>query len=120
MHMRLRGVRVVSVLAAGGLIAAGTAYSAGALHSGTVTKVGFASPAKASDYGWNQQGYNGARAAAAAGGGTFTAITNVGYDKTDGLLRPVIKGGAHFTVPHANGHDTIPAPLPAADKGPMD
>src|SRR5207302_1019406 len=39
MHMRLRGVRVVSVLAAGGLIAAGTAYSAGALHSGTVTKV---------------------------------------------------------------------------------
>ena len=42
MHMRLRGVRVVSVLAAGGLIAAGTAYSAGALHSGTVTKVGFA------------------------------------------------------------------------------
>jgi len=42
MHMRLRGVRVVSVLAAGGLIAAGTAYSAGALHGGTVTKVGLA------------------------------------------------------------------------------
>ena len=80
MHMRLRGVRVVSVLAAGGLIAAGTAYSAGALHSGTVTKVGFASPAKASDYGWNQQGFNGAKAAAAATGSQFKAITNIGYD----------------------------------------
>src|SRR5947199_5049657 len=119
MHMRLRGVRVVSVLAAGGLIAAGTAYSAGALHSGTVTKVGFASPAKASDYGWNQQGYNGAKAAAAATGATLQSITNIGYDKTDVIRRQLIKGGAKFIVAHASGYDTIAARLAQQYKVPM-
>ena len=119
MHMRLRGVRVVSVLAAGGLIAAGTAYSAGALHGGTVTKVGFASPAKASDYGWNQQGFNGAKAAAAATGSQFKAITNIGYDKTDVVLRQLINGGAKFIVAHASGYDTIAARLAKQYKVPM-
>src|SRR5947199_1423219 len=119
MHMRLRGVRVVSVLAAGGLIAAGTAYSAGALHSGTVTKVGFASPAKASDYGWNQQGFNGAKAAAAATGSQFKAITNIGYDKTDVILRQLITGGAKFIVAHASGYDTIATRLAKQYKVPM-
>src|SRR5438309_1077156 len=119
MHMRLRGVRVVSVLAAGGLIAAGTAYSAGALHSGTVTKVGFASPAKASDYGWNQQGFNGAKAAAAATGPQFKAITNIGYDKTDVILRQLINSGAKFIVAHASGYDTIAARLAKQYKVPM-
>jgi len=119
MHMRLRGVRVVSVLAAGGLIAAGTAYSAGALHGGTVTKVGFASPAKASDYGWNQQGFNGAKAAAAATGSQFKAITNIGYDKTDVILRQLINGGAKFIVAHASGYDTIAARLAKQYKVPM-
>jgi basic membrane protein A len=119
MHMRLRGVRVASVLAAGGLIAAGTAYSAGALHGGTVTKVGFASPAKASDYGWNQQGFNGAKAAAAATGSQFKAITNIGYDKTDVILRQLINGGAKFIVAHASGYDTIAARLAKQYKVPM-
>src|SRR5438067_4938499 len=119
MHMRLRGVRVVSVLAAGGLIAAGTAYSAGALHSGTVTKVGFASPAKASDYGWNQQGYNAAKAAATSAGAQFQAITNIGYDKTDVILRQLIKGGAKFIVAHASGYDTIATRLAKQYKVPM-
>src|SRR5438132_3741319 len=119
MHMRLRGVRVVSVLVAGGLIAAGTAYSAGALHSGTVTKVGFASPAKASDYGWNQQGFNGAKAAAAATGSQFKAITNIGYDKTDVILRQLINSGAKFIVAHASGYDTIAARLAKQYKVPM-
>src|SRR5438477_8814025 len=119
MHMRLRGVRVVSVLAVGGLIAAGTAYSAGALHSGTVTKVGFASPAKASDYGWNQQGFNGAKAAAAATGSQFKAITNIGYDKTDVILRQLISSGAKFIVAHASGYDTIATRLAKQYKVPM-
>src|SRR5436305_11052404 len=119
MRMRLRGVRVVSVLVAGGLIAAGTAYSAGALHSGTVTKVGFASPAKASDYGWNQQGYSGAKAAATANGAQFKASTNIGYDKTDVILRQLVNSGAKFIVAHASGYDTIATRLAKQYKVPM-
>jgi simple sugar transport system substrate-binding protein len=119
MHMRLTGARVVLVVAAVALLAAGATVALGAQKAAKVTKVGFASPAKASDYGWNQQGYNGARAAAAAGGASFTAITNVGYDKTDVILRQLIKGGANFIVPHASGYDTIAARLAQQYKVPM-
>ncbi len=119
MHMRLPGVRVVTVMAAVSVLAAGTAYAAGTLKTEKVTKVGFASPAKASDYGWNQQGYSGAKAAAAATGAQFQAITNIGYDKTDVILRQLITGGAKFIVSHASGYDTIAARLAKKYKVPM-
>jgi len=118
MHMRLTGARVVLVATAVALVAAGAALASGALQAGKVTKVGFASPAKASDYGWNQQGYNGAKAAASANGAKFDAITNIGYDKTDVILRQLIKGGAKFIVAHASGYDTIAARLAAQYKVP--
>ena len=119
MHMRLTRARVVLVVAAVALVAAGAALASGALQAGKVTKVGFASPAKASDYGWNQQGYNGAKAAAAANGAKLDAITNIGYDKTDVVLRQLIKGGANFIVAHASGYDTIAARLAQQYKVPM-
>jgi basic membrane protein A and related proteins len=119
MHKRLRGARVVLAVVAVGLLAVGSAYGAGALRAGKVTKVGFASPAKASDYGWNQQGFNGAKAAAAATGSSFKAITNIGYDKTDVILRQLITGGAKFIVAHASGYDTIATRLAKQYKVPM-
>lgn len=119
MHMRLPGARVVSVVAAVSLLAAGTAYAAGALHTKKVTKVGFASPAKASDYGWNQQGYNAAKAAATSVGAKFQAITNIGYDKTDVILRQLVQGGSNFIVAHASGYDTVATRLARQYKVPM-
>src|SRR5438876_7174614 len=107
MHMRLPGARTVSVVAAVGVLAGGAAYAGAALHSSKVTKVGYASPAKASDFGWKAQGYNAAKAAAASVGAKFQAITNIGYDKTDVILRQLIKGGANFIVAQASGYDTI-------------
>ena len=119
MRSRVPGVRVVSVVAAVALVAAGAAYAAGALQSGKVTVVGIATPAKIADYGWNQQGYNGAKAAAAANGAKFTSIQNAGYDKTDVVLRQLIKGGANFIVAHASGYDTIATRLAQQYKVPM-
>src|SRR2546430_2081241 len=119
MHMRPRGARIVAVVAAVSLLAVGTGYAVGALKAGKVTKIGFASPAKASDYGWNQQGFNGAKAAAAATGAQFKAVTNIGYDKTDVVLRQLINGGAKFIVAHASGYDTIATRLAKQYKVPM-
>jgi len=107
MHQRLPGARIVIAVVAVALVAAGTALAAGALHSAKVTKVAFASPAKQSDYGWNQQGYRGAAAAAASAGAKFQAVTNIGYDKTDVVLRQLAQGGAKFIVAHASGYDTV-------------
>ena len=119
MHKRLPGARAVSIVAVVALAAAGAAYAAGALHSGKVSNVGFASPAKASDYGWNQQGYNAAKAAASSVGAQFQSITNIGYDKTDVVLRQLIQGGANFIVAHASGYDTIATRLAKKYKVPM-
>jgi basic membrane protein A and related proteins len=119
MHRRLRGARIVAAVAAGCLLAAGTAYAARQLGQAKVTKVGFASPAKASDYGWNQQGYKGAQAAAKANRSQFKAVTNIGYDKTEVILRQLITGGANFIVAHASGYDTIATRLAKQYKVPM-
>jgi basic membrane protein A and related proteins len=106
MHMRLPGARVVSVAVAVALLVAGAAYAAGGKQS-KVTKVAIATPAKPSDYGWNQQGYNAAKAAALGAGATFQAVTNIGYDKTEVVLRQLAQQGAKFIVAHASGYDTI-------------
>lgn len=124
MQIRLPRVRyaaaVVAVVALEtGALGTGAAHAAGSHANGRVTKVGFASPAKASDYGWNAQGYNGAKAAASATGASFDAITNVGYDKTDVVLRQLIQQGANFIIAHASGYDTIAARLAQQYKVPM-
>jgi len=107
MHKHLPGAKVFVAVAVLALVGAGTAYAAGAFHSAKVTKVAFASPAKQSDYGWNQQGYRAAKAAAASNGASFQAVTNIGYDKTDVVLRQLAQGGAKFIVAHASGYDTV-------------
>src|SRR5262245_34516869 len=106
MHMRLPGARAVSVAAAIALLVAGAAYAAGGRQA-KVEKVAIATPAKPSDYGWNQQGYNAAKAAALGAGATFQAVTNIGYDKTEVVLRQLAQQGADFIVAHASGYDTI-------------
>jgi simple sugar transport system substrate-binding protein len=107
MHKRLPGAKVVAAVAVLALVGAGTAYATGAFRAADVTKVGFASPAKQSDYGWNQQGYRAAKAAAASAGAKFQAFTNIGYDKTDVILRQLVQGGSKFIVAHASGYDTV-------------
>jgi basic membrane protein A and related proteins len=119
MHKRLLGARAVVAIAVLALVGAGTAYATGALRAADVTKVGFASPAKQSDYGWNQQGYKAAKAAAAANGASFQAVTNIGYDKTDVVLRQLAQGGAKFIVAHASGYDTVAARIARQYKVPV-
>jgi basic membrane protein A and related proteins len=118
MQMRISGRRL-ALMAAVVLVGATTAYGANAASKASVTKVGFASPAKASDYGWNAQGYNAAKSAAKSAGASFDAITNIGYDKTDSVLRQLVNQGANFIVAHASGYDTIAARLSQQLKVPM-
>src|SRR5438093_11591965 len=100
---RLRVTAAAVVLA---VVAGSAAYAGTALHAGKVQKVAIATPAKDNDYGWNQQGVNAARAAAKAAGASIQVITNIGYDKTDTVLRQLAKSGANFIIAHASGYDT--------------
>ena len=74
-----------------------------------MTKVAIATPAKASDYGWNQQGYNGAKAAAAAIGATLAVDHEHRLRQDPVVLRQLAQGGASFIIAHASGYDTIAA-----------
>ncbi|HXY83881.1 MAG TPA: BMP family ABC transporter substrate-binding protein [Gaiellaceae bacterium] len=107
MHRRLP-VAALAVLAAVAVaVAAGAAIAATASSKATVKQVAIATPAKPNDYGWNQQGYNAAKAAAASVGAKFVAQTNIGYDKTETVLRQLAQGGASFIIAHASGFDPI-------------
>jgi len=107
MRKRLVAALLLTGLVSAVGITAGGASSARSTAAGKVTKVAIATPAKASDYGWNQQGLNGAKAAATANGATLQSITNIGYNNTQNVLRQLAQGGANFIIAHASGYDTI-------------
>ncbi len=99
-------------------VAAGAAIAAVERHA-KVTVVAIATPAKTNDYGWNQVGVRSAQAAAKAYGAKLTAITNIGYDKTDVVLRQLARQGASFIIAHASGYDAVAARLAQQLRVPM-
>lgn len=80
--------------------------STGTTAGKTVTKIAIAVPAKVSDYGWNQQGVNAARAVASASGAHLSILSDIGYNNTASNLSQLARQGAQFIVAHASGYDT--------------
>jgi simple sugar transport system substrate-binding protein len=117
--MRRTRARIVAAAAILGLVVAGAAYASNALQTAKVTTVAIATPAQTNDYGWNQQGVNSAKAAASAFGAKVNAVTNIGYDKTDVVLRQLAKSGANFIIAHASGYDTVAARIGPQYKVPI-
>lgn len=72
-----------------------------------VAKVGIAAPEKGNDFGWNQQGVQSAKRAAAAFGASIDVADGIGYDNTESVLRRLAQGGANFIVAHASGYNTV-------------
>lgn len=112
---RPRAYSWLASLALGALLAAGIAgptATAGAKAS-KVTKIAIATPEKAVDYGWNQQGVQAARAAAAYAGATLTVDDGIGYDNTEPVLSRLARDGANLIIAQASGYNVI-APRVAA------
>jgi simple sugar transport system substrate-binding protein len=65
-----------------------------------------ATPAKTNDYGWNAQGYDGAKAAASHNGLTVKLVQNIGYNNTDTVLRQLALAKPKLLIAHASGFDT--------------
>jgi simple sugar transport system substrate-binding protein len=79
----------------------------GAAGTAEVTKIGYASPEKPNDYGWNQQGYLGAKKAAASVGASFEAATGIGYENVEPSLRRLAQRGAKLIIAQASGYNTV-------------
>jgi len=71
-----------------------------------VLKMGIIAPEKANDFGWNQQGVDGAKAAAASVGATIEVADGAGYDDPAPILRQLADGGAQFIIAQASGYNT--------------
>ena len=73
-------------------------------------------PEQGTDFGWNQQGVDAARAAGAATGVEVIAAEGLGYGDIRPTLRELAEEGADLMIAHASGYNTA-APEIATETG---
>ena len=103
-------------------VAPSEAPSAAPSAANKVLKMGIIAPEKGNDFGWNQQGVDGAKAAAASVGATIEVADGAGYDDPGPILRQLADGGAQFVIAQASGYNTAAPKFAAAyaDSGDCD
>lgn len=115
-RVRVSGVAGFLLVAVAALVVvAGGAASA----QQKVTSVGFAAPEKPTDYGWNQQGFLGAKKAAKATGAKVLDATGSGYDNVEPNLRRLAQQGADLIIAHASGYNSAAPAIATEFKVPV-
>ena len=84
-----------------------------------VSKIAIATPAKANDYGWNQQGVAAAHNVAKVNGATLTVNDGIGYDNTQAVLLRLARSGNQFVIAQASGYNAIAPRIAVQTKVPM-
>lgn len=111
----LRRVRA-ALLAASAMLAMGAIPGAVLSASAAQLKaLAIMMPEEPTDYGWNQQGFNAAKAVAAKYGLKFMPATGLGYGDVHAELRELADDGASLIIAHAAGYNTA-APEIGAEK----
>jgi basic membrane protein A len=72
----------------------------------SITKMAYISPEQANDYGWNQQGAEGAQAAADSIGAELEMADGSGYDDPTPILHQLGDNGAQLIIAQAGGYST--------------
>ena len=88
----------------------------GAASAAEVNSIAVLVPEQGTDYGWNQQGVDAARAVAEAYGLEFMPAEGLGYGDVRPTLRELAEDGASLMIAHASGYNTA-APEIAAETG---
>jgi simple sugar transport system substrate-binding protein len=81
-----------------------------------IKSIAVLTPEAGTDYGWNQQGVDAAKAAAAAAGIEVMVAENLGYGDVRPTLRELAEDGAGLLIAHASGYNTA-APEIGAEAG---
>ncbi len=81
-----------------------------------VTSIAVLVPEQGTDYGWNQQGVDAARAVAEEMGLEFMPAEGLGYGDVRPTLRELAEDGASLMIAHASGYNTA-GPEIAAETG---
>jgi len=107
---------VVLAAACGGRDTEAASPSSSAGSGIKVTKIAVITPEKGNDYGWNQQGVEGAQAAAAAVGAECIVQDGAGYGDITPILNQLSAEGPQVIFPWASGYNTV-APQVAQQEG---
>ena len=86
------------------LLATGLAF--GAVQAAEVNTIAVLTPEEGTDFGWNQQGVDAAKAAGAATGVEVLVAQGLGYGDVRPTLRELAEEGADLMFAHASGYNT--------------
>ena len=86
-----------------GIIGVGAATPAPAAD---VKKLAIIIPEEPTDYGWNQQGFDAAKAVAEKYNLQFMPASGLGYGDVQPTLRELADDGASLMIAHASGYNT--------------
>jgi len=92
------------------------AMAATAATAAQVDTIAILTPEPGSDFGWNQQGVDAARAAGAATGVKVIVAEGLGYGDVRAPMRELVADGADLLIAHASGYNTA-GPEIAAETG---
>ena len=88
----------------------------GSAHAKDVKSIAILTPEQGTDYGWNQQGIDAAKAAGEKAGIKVVVAEGLGYGDVRPTMRELAKDGATLLIAHASGYNTA-APEIAAETG---
>ncbi|TIU70072.1 MAG: BMP family ABC transporter substrate-binding protein, partial [Mesorhizobium sp.] len=78
----------------------------GGALAGEVKSIAILTPEEGTDYGWNQQGIDAAKAAGKAAGVEVVVAQGLGYGDVRPTLRELASDGASLLIAHASGYNT--------------
>ncbi len=96
------------------LIVAGLAL--GSAMAAEVNVIAILTPEKGTDFGWNQQGVDAAKAAGKAAGVRVIVAEGLGYGDVRPTLRELAEEGADLLIAHASGYNTAAPEISAEQK----
>jgi simple sugar transport system substrate-binding protein len=92
---------------------AGTAFAA------EVKSIAILTPEEGTDFGWNQQGIDAAKAAAEAAGVEVVVASGLGYGDVRPTLRELAEDGVSLMIAHASGYNTAAPEIAEETKVPV-
>lgn len=101
--MRTASPNAIARLLGSAALAASLAFAA---QAEDIKSIAILTPEQGTDYGWNQQGVEGAKAAAAATGVEVILAENLGYGDVRPTLQELAEDGAGLIIAHASGYNT--------------
>jgi len=90
-----------------------------ASRAADVTKLAILVPEEGTDFGWNQQGVDAAKAVAEKYGLEFLPAQGLGYGDVRPTLRELAGEGASLMIAHASGYNTAAPEIAAETKVPV-